>query len=305
MYFLLQSFFWGLPIVFLIGIQYRLYAMFLPERFSYRHTLQFSALALIFLLWINFFWVPSSLRTLVTPLLHILYLFLLFRGPLWGRVLCSIFACAFLVLSEAVSLPFLALLGWNGVVHNENPFFWSTLCNYLMLLWGYICYVLLRHVRLLIRNTLGPHTWFSLFLCLFISIANMMILFFHSPIAQQLLGRPEDQWILLLANSNKSTLVLIILQILFLCLLVVLAEQAGTQSYERAQALIAKQEAEELLERYRHQALELQRLRAIRHDLRGHLSAIDALAEAEDFARQAEYIDRLLTGIADHKASTY
>lgn len=290
---MLETFFWGLPLFFLIRIQYRLYALFLPERFAHPRTASVSAFVQVLLLLINFLWAPSSVRVLLNPALHTLYVFVLFRGPLWGRLLCSIFACAFLVVSEALSLPFLALLGWNGTVHNQNPFFWSTLCNYLMLLWGVICYVLLRNVRLLIRNTLEPRTWLALLVCLLISIADMMFLFLFSPAADGLLAQPQDQWLFAFVHSDLCIALLLIFQFLFLCFLFVLTAQASTQAYERAQAAFQMECSVHQLAMYRQQALVLKQLRAMHHDLRGHLSAIDALGAAQDFERQRVYIERL------------
>lgn len=285
------------PSYFLSLLHYALYAQYFTPRFSGRFVRYIAAFVLIVLLLINFTFVPASIRALLNPVCHLLYVFILFRGRIWSRILGCMLVIATLNCSELLSFPLLKLLGWNAQAYTASLYFWMFIQNAIIFFYGALFYALLGRIRLLLRHKLSRRMWLLLALCLAVILATMILVSALAPSAQGILQKSADQWLFKLVHSNLTTVIFLFLQLALLCFLFVLTARTSVQAYERAQAQLQNQKALAQLETYKHELEGADRVHAVQRDLCTHLDTLQKLGEQHDYDAQHAFITSVLTDL--------
>lgn len=285
------------PSYFLSLLHYALYAQFFTPRFSGRFARYIAAFVFIVLLLIHFTFVPASIRALLNPVCHLLYVLILFRGRIWSRVLGCMLIIATLNCSELLSFPLLKLLGWNAQTYAASPYLWMFVQNAFIFLYGALFYVLLRHIRLLLQHKLSRRMWLLLALCLAVILSTMILVSALAPSAQWILQKSADQWLFKLVHNNLTTVIFLLLQLALLCFLFVLTARTSVQAYERAQAQLQNQKTLAQLETYKQELVGADRVQAVQRDLCAHLDTLQKLGEQHDSDAQHAFITSVLTDL--------
>lgn len=290
------------PVFLLIGLctQYcyvsLLETLLLPRfRFRLHRLLTAAVLAVVIIL--PGLRLPTAVRTPLCAAVYLLLPFACYRGRIATRLMSVMLWLALFICAEMLSLWLAPALGiFIADITPVQQMLLDSLCC--LITW--ILFLLLRSALHIIEDRLERPLWSRLAITALAIAGSSVIMSFVAYIQQ---GYNIAPWI----TSHFTTLIAtgIFLPLVSILGLFSLIHMLNRSLRESEEARLMEQQARAEL-RQVHTVLDgASRYRQLRHDIRNHLLAIDALGQKGEYERQHEYLSSLNAAFALTSAQTY
>ena len=269
----------------------------LVPRFRFRLHRLLTAAVLAIVIILPGLRLPTAVRTPLCAAVYLLLPFACYRGRIATRLISVMLWLALFICAEMLSFWLAPTLGI--IVAEITPVqqvMLDGLCTFIT----WILYLLLRSAFHIMEDRLERPLWSRLAITALAIAGSSVIMSFIAYIQQ---GVNISPWI----TSHFTTLIAIgiFLPLISILGLFSLIHMLNRSLRESEEARLMEQQARAELRQMQTVLDGASRYRQLRHDIRNHLLAIDALGQKGEYERQHEYLASLNAAFAQTRAQTY
>ena len=249
----------------------------------------------------NYMFFPLQWRWAVSISLYAILPLVFFRGHLAVKALLYLFYLTQMVVFEAIAVHTLQIFGWNPVLIEYS--FVPILLNLFLALCAFVMLQIARSVRSILTGRMDR----LLLICLGGSLSVISVAMLHIYFSMDIMNMAIDPnrfnamrtW---LRSDAVGLYVGLLLMMGLPFLLTGIVRRMEARARATREAALSLRRAQYELLGYRDAIASEARMRRFRHDMRGHLAALQAMARSGEREREAAYIGELIAGLQEEES---